>query len=523
MPRIPKLKLNDSALVDKFHDLTDLESVADLLEVNAHNLRVMFYGLRSIEPYYHEFTIKKKSGGERTILAPDQRLKFIQRRLAYILSLLYMGRASVHGFRTGKSILSNAERHARRKIVLNLDLENFFPTIHFGRVRGMLQARPYSLSRSAANVIAGLCCYKGKLPQGAPTSPIISNMVCARLDYDLQSLAKEEQCTYSRYADDITFSTSKRNFSEGMAVIESGNSKLGPRVISAIALNSFQINEKKTRIRYYTERQEVTGLVVNRFPNVKRGFIREVRMMLHIWGKYGLDSATEHYNGEYNSKTKGALVVPTSFYEVLRGKINFIKLVKTENDHTYQNLARRFNELAGRAVFKLIAVKNWPDEEYVRAGERFKGIDFLARVFDMADGEIFILDNYLDGEIVSSLEGQFLRNPLVHIKLLISRKDPRPYGRCIVALKELVRTHPEIKLDCREGLPHQPGGLHGRFIVIDNLEIYQSGHSFTQLGERSDRISRIRNQTPKREALSDFASLFTAATSVVLRDETIRL
>lgn len=503
----PLFKASDDELIDKFHKLKDFYSLADLLEFNAYGLKRIFYEIRRREKHYHEFSIKKKSRGERQILAPDNKLKIIQRRLAYVLSLVYLGRISVHGFIRNKSIITNAERHTHRRLLINIDLEDFFPTIHFGRVRGILQVRPYNLSKSGATIIAGFCCYKGKLPQGAPTSPIISNMICSKLDYELQQLTYNEHCTYSRYADDIVFSTTKGSFSDNMIETTMGKQEIGSKLNTFITNNGFKVNQKKTRIRFYTERQEVTGLIVNKFPNVKRDFIKQVRMMLHVWRKFGIESASKQYTDKHG----------TNFYEALRGKINFIKLVKTKESNVYRTLAEKFNNLTGKTVFEIVAIKNWPEEEYISAGELYKGLNFLKKIFSMAEKEIFILDNYLAGDVISLLEEQFNKNQSLLIKLFISRRENNEkYINCISVLKNFISLHPEVQIDCREGLLRQPKGLHGRFIVIDGIEIYHSGHSFAQLGEKSDCISRMLTQHAKSDALINFDSLFSDATKISL-------
>lgn len=502
----PLFKASDSELIEKFHKLENFFTLADLLEFNVYGLERMFYEIRRQGMHYHEFSIKKKSGGERQIFAPDYKLKLVQRRLAYIFSLIYLGRASVHGFMRGRSIITNAERHVHRKLLLNIDLEDFFPTIHFGRVRGILQARPYGLSKSGATIVAGFCCYKGKLPQGAPTSPIISNMICSKLDYELRQLAYNEHCIYSRYADDIVFSTTKGNFSENMIGITTEKQEIGSKLNTFITGNGFKVNQKKIRIRFHTEKQEVTGLIVNSFPNVKRSLIKQVRAMLYAWKKFGIESASKHYGCRNKN----------SFCEVLRGKINFIKLVKTKEDNTYRVLAEKFNSQFCKPVFEIVPIKNWPDEEYISVGEYYMAEDFLERIFSMAEKEIFILDNYLTGNVIGLLEWETKINPSLLIKLLISKESVKKYENCINALKKFIELHPKTQMDCREGLPRNPGGLHGRFIVIDGKEIYQSGHSLAELGDKGAHMSRMRAQHVKKKALIEFESLFSDATKINL-------
>ena len=504
----PSFKATDDELIEKFHRVSNFGTLADLLEFNAYALERIFGETRYQEKHYTEFFINKKSGEKRQILSPKYKLKFIQRRLAHVLSLIYIGRASVHGFRQGKSIITNAEKHIRHKALLNIDLKDFFPTIHFGRIRGILQAFPYGLSKNGATIIAGFCCHKGVLPQGAPTSPIISNMICSKLDYQLQHFAYEEHCIYSRYADDLVFSTNNRNgFSQNM--LEGGASEwiAGPKLNEIVVGNGFEINPNKTRIRFYTERQEVTGLIVNKFPNVKREFIKEVRMMLHIWKKFGIKNASAQYQNKYC----------TDFYESLKGKINFIKQIKTKGDNTYRILAEKFNSLAEKKIFEIIPIKNWPEEEHFVRGELYKGLNFLETIFLCATREIFIIDNYLKGTIVSLLESILSKNKLINFKLLISQENKKKYEDCIGELKKLINLHPEIQIDCRESLKDKGRfESHDRYIIIDEVEIYHSGHSLGQLGEASSSIIRMRALTKKKKVLDDLKSQFDNAQKVTL-------
>ena len=157
------------------------------------------------EKRYKTFDIPKKSGGTRQISTPITALKIIQRKLNQVLQAVYQTKPSVHGFVSSKNVVTNAQNHVKKRYVLNIDLKDFFPSVNFGRVRGMFMATPYGLHPDVATVLAQICCYNNHLPQGAPTSPIITNMICAKMDGQLQRLAKECKATYTRYADDITF------------------------------------------------------------------------------------------------------------------------------------------------------------------------------------------------------------------------------------------------------------------------------------------------------------------------------
>ena len=189
------------------------------------------------------FDIPKRSGGTRKISTPITALKIIQRKLNQVLQQVYEPRPSVHSFISDHDIVSNAKKHLRREWVLNLDLKNFFPSITFPRVIGLFKKKPYEIPSPAATVLAQICCFEDKLPQGAPTSPIVSNMICAKLDNELYRLARKYKCKYTRYADDITFSTYNYDFPSALAKTNSsGQVELGDELKSIIHENWFEVN-----------------------------------------------------------------------------------------------------------------------------------------------------------------------------------------------------------------------------------------------------------------------------------------
>lgn len=334
----------------RFLDLTTSRDIAKLLVVPYESLVYRLYKVPEINRY-KKFALLKKSGGIRTISAPQGSLKIMQRKLSQVLYSVYIPKPSVHGFTPEKSIVSNAIAHTKKKFVLNIDLKDFFPSINFGRVRGMFMANPYNLGSEVATVLAQICCYDNQLPQGAPTSPIVSNMICAKLDSQLQRLAKEHRCTYTRYADDITLSTTLPNFPASLAfpVLEEKKVKLGNLLISIIEANGFKLNEKKIRLQSRRERQEVTGLTVNDFPNISRQFIRQVSAMLHAWEKFGLQAVEQRYRENYAKYPTRPSKEVSPFVEVLHGKINFIGMVKGKEHPTYKKYSSQYRNLFNEA------------------------------------------------------------------------------------------------------------------------------------------------------------------------------
>ncbi len=157
-------------LRDEFLKLQNRDSVAQLLGLTTKQLNFHLYVLPSAKKY-KTFSLPKKSGGIRKISAPASPIKVIQRKLKEVLETIYKPKPSTHGFVSERSIVTNARLHKKRRYVLNIDLEDYFPTIHFGRVRGLFMGNPFYLNDEVATILAQICCHDGVLPQGAPTSP----------------------------------------------------------------------------------------------------------------------------------------------------------------------------------------------------------------------------------------------------------------------------------------------------------------------------------------------------------------
>jgi retron-type reverse transcriptase len=257
-----------------------------------------------------------------------------------------------------RSIITNANQHIYRRFVLNIDLENFFGTINFGRVRGLLATYPYNMPKKLATVIAHICCYKKVLPQGAPTSPIISNMICRKMDSELRRLAQRSNCRYTRYADDITFSCNSRHFPPEIAHFTYSIEKkrrvtIGDELRKIIIFNGFTINNDKSRLQTRGDRQEVTGLVTNKKLNINRRFIRNIRAMLYSWKAEGLQNATERHYIQHSQKHLSNIKKPTDIEQILRGRIEFIRSVRGYGFSSYITLAKKFNLLIGPDTKKL--------------------------------------------------------------------------------------------------------------------------------------------------------------------------
>lgn len=226
--------------------------------------------------FYRRLEIQKRSGGTRVLREPLPSLKSIQRWiLDNILAPLPVHRFA-KGFVRGRSIRDNARFHVRQKAVLKLDIRDFFGSISHHRVVALFLSCGYSPEVSV--LLARLCTFDDGLPQGAPTSPAISNLICQRVDARIAGYAKSQRVRFTRYADDLTFS---------------GALSVGD-IISFVEMvlreEGLELNSTKTRLMERHERQEVTGIVVNDTLNAPREVRRELRQVAHYVEKFGLDS-----------------------------------------------------------------------------------------------------------------------------------------------------------------------------------------------------------------------------------------
>lgn len=336
------MKLQELKAAASLHD------VARLLQIKPGMLSYVLYTKPKAE-LYTKFEIPKRTGGIREISAPFGHLKLIQKRLAEILlectkelrekhatksiNKNFELRGVSHGFMPGHSIMTNGQPHITRRYVFNADLTDFFGSINFGRVRGFfIKDKNFALSEKTATILAQIACYDNKLPQGSPCSPVISNLLGHILDIALVELARKNKCTYTRYADDLTFSTNKSIFPSDIAFAteDDANSWLpGKELTRIVQRNGFEFNEKKTRMQYKDSRQEVTGLSVNRKVNVPSSYRYTVRAMASTLFRTGKFEHIIRYKSasgeEVVSKSEGKA-------SQLLGMLSFIHQVDVYNE-----------------------------------------------------------------------------------------------------------------------------------------------------------------------------------------------
>lgn len=332
-----------------------LQLLNDILKDEQNNEHAFSFSLNQLTFYcnpnnvrgrYHHFSIPKKSGGLRKISAPSRGLSHILYYVNIMLKALYQPSDYAMGFVEGRSVVDNASRHIGQNYVFNTDLENFFPSIEQPRVWKRFQLAPFNFNQQIASILAGLCCVREKLedgkftyilPQGAPTSPLITNAICDKLDRRLSGLARRFNLHYSRYADDITFSSMHNVYKE--------NDVFMKELKRIIEDQGFHMNIGKTRLQKLGQRQEVTGLTVSNRVNTSREYVAEIRNLLHIWEKYGYNEVFKRFYPQYKEK-KGHIKKGEPMLEnVIYGKLQYLKMVKGYKDPVYSALQARYNRL----------------------------------------------------------------------------------------------------------------------------------------------------------------------------------
>lgn len=296
--------------------------------------------------HYHKFEIPKKSGGKRRICVPCGTLKWLQRCLNEIFKALYTPSPYAMGFVEGRSIVDNARMHTNQNYVFNIDLKDFFTSVDQARVWRRLQLPPFNFNKEIASVMAGLCSIEhlepdGEiryvLPQGAPTSPLLTNAICDTLDRRLKGVAKRFGLHYSRYADDITFSS--------MHNVYQDDSDFREELQLIIAASHLKINPDKTRLCHRSQRQEVTGLTVGTSINVNRKYVKDLRAILHIWEKYGLDAAYAKFYPQYHCCKYRFNRTNPDLVRIIAGKLCYLKMVKGAKDPVYCKLYNQYHRI----------------------------------------------------------------------------------------------------------------------------------------------------------------------------------
>ena len=327
-----------------FASIRDRNDLAEALGISTNKLKFLV----EAAPYkkYTMFPVPKKDGRTfRLIEAPQPSLKISQKKLYELLSPYYTPLCCVHGFVSGRSILTGAGSHLLRngasagprkqaRHYFSLDIEDFFPSISSQRIYGLLIGKRLRAPSDVAYDISQLCVGERGLAQGSPVSPLISNMICLSLDRAILDFAKDNGLFYTRYADDITLSTSNRK--RFMELFGGTNDPQNPTIPDAIRTaitehngrESFKINMAKTHYRTPSQRQIVTGVVVNEKLNVTREYRRKLRSCLHTWHAVGKNAAAEKYYRTHEPTEEELASFETRVY----GKLDHYRNVISKNN-----------------------------------------------------------------------------------------------------------------------------------------------------------------------------------------------
>lgn len=312
----------------------DALALAKSMQIDLKALQYLAYNRKvSKINHYHTFELEKKSGGKRKISAPKPKLKEIQTWILENILHKIPYTVEAHGFIKERSIVTNAMPHVNKDIVVNIDLKDFFPTVTHKRVKGLFHKIGYS--EEVATILSLLCTYseinettldgvtyyvqsgERKLPQGSPASPAISNMIVYKMDQKIKGLAKKLNFSYTRYADDMSFSTTEEN-SQNVSRLLFFTKKI-------IESEGFIIHPDKVHVMRKGMQQKVTGVVVNKKLNVDRIQLRKFRAVLHNIEKNG-----------WKDQQWGKAI---HLINAVEGYINYVNMVNPEKGQLFkQNL-----------------------------------------------------------------------------------------------------------------------------------------------------------------------------------------
>ena len=284
----------------QLQDIESAEELSDQMGITLGELRWLCYHREAAKSiHYHQFSIPKKSGGERNIWAPMPKLKAAQTWVLRNIAERLTVHGAAHGFMAGRSIYSNALEHTNASVIVSMDLADFFPSFTFKRVKGIFRQAGYM--DGIATILALLCTEAPRevvedegetyyvamgprcLPQGSPASPALTNAACLRLDRRLSQFAENNNWRYTRYADDLTFSVPKAESKLSEKELSAKIKQLIGTVHAVVGDEGLQVRSDKTHVMRPGKRQKVTGLVVNGkdTPRTPREIRRRVRAMIH--------------------------------------------------------------------------------------------------------------------------------------------------------------------------------------------------------------------------------------------------
>lgn len=296
---------------DKYNDLLSSFNLVNTTDIKKIN-KILYNISNNIDANYEEIIIHKKSGGLRFLYEPSKELKSIQKRiLKNVLEEKKLSNYS-YAYRKKVSVLDNAKPHVKKDVIVKLDIKDFFDNIRFSMVYDSCFNETL-YPKKMGMLFTNLCVYNNRLPQGAPTSGFISNVVLRNFDEKVGSYCEKRNISYTRYSDDLTFSG------------DFDVKNLIKYVNKLLYEYNFRLNKKKIKVVSKKTRQQVTGIVVNEKVNIRRNYKRKIRQEMYYIKKYGLKSHLK--NIAYKSDEKTYLLN-------LLGRINHVYNI-TKNPEFY--------------------------------------------------------------------------------------------------------------------------------------------------------------------------------------------
>ena len=288
----------------------------------------LFALTRHASAHYRNITLKKKNGDYRTIHAPDTTLKSVQHTILRTV-LRHPASRYATAYVRGRSLTDNASPHVGKRYILKLDITDFFGSIRFDQVYSAAFNTRY-FPKQIGVMLTTLCCYRDVLPQGAPTSPALSNLVMKNFDENLGAWCEKRGITYTRYCDDMTFS---------------GDCSLYPvyqKVKNMLRDTAFELNERKTHFITNAARQSVTGLTVNEKVAVSSDYKRRLRQEVHYLLKYGAADCLARLGDTETS--------PETYFNRLVGRLRFVLQIEPDNAYFRRALGDICNSIY--SIFK---------------------------------------------------------------------------------------------------------------------------------------------------------------------------
>lgn len=429
-------------MAGRFFEIASSGELAEYCSISLQHLTMLAFSNR-IERYRYFYVPKKNGRGLRCISAPRRDLKKLQQIIGNALQESYRAPDCVYGFVPGKNVANNAQQHIGKASLLNIDLEDFFPSISSARVHGLFK-KHYGFPDDVVNILTNIVCEGGSLPQGAPSSPIISNIICHPMDKALIAFASRHKSTYTRYADDLVFSTTSRHksgeiYDQSLEGVEAVSSE----ILSIVAANGFKVNSAKVHIANRGTRQQVNGIVVNKKCNLPRSEYRALRVLFDNWGKHGTEDAARNYSAFYPQFRQRyydeGTFIPERFISHVRGRLEYYTMVdrvnpvrseplvklwkmfqkQTDQSVPYLELGDQVLQVSGPMSDCEIDISNCDDLEFLEGSafsfdcwivtcahcvaSEMEGVDFSEQYYDVRVGGVRNMRMPLDAVKKSSL------------------------------------------------------------------------------------------------------------------------